>query len=670
MNRIIIIMAAMLLSLGCAAATPDPVENLLPKPSSVTAGKGTYRLPATSLKVKVSGPDASALDTLLVSYGFQPVAKGKADVTIAYGDTGSEAYTLKVTSRGIEIKSEGAPGAFYGVQTLRQMLDSGLDSWPCMTISDSPRFPYRGLMFDVSRHFRTVDFIKKQIDAMARLKMNNLHLHLTDAAGWRMPVESYPKLNTLAAWRPQTKWSDWVAAGAHYATEGQPGIYGGYYTKDELRDLVDYAAARHIRIIPEIEMPGHSEEVVAAYPEISCSGTGSDLCPGKEATFTMLQAILDEVIDIFPSELIHIGGDEASKSAWHTCADCQRRMQEEGLADVDELQSYLIKRIERYVNSKGRRIVGWDEILEGGVAPDATVMSWRGVKGGHQAMAEGHDVVMTPVGYCYIDYCQDAPFTQPVSIGGYTPLRRVYSFEPADSTLSEAELSHLLGVQANLWTEQVTTDEHAEYMYYPRTYAIAEIGWSPAAKDYDDFHRRALAMNSLLDSLGYHVFDLANEYGERPESLTPVSHLALGAPVTYTTPYHAKYPAQGVSTLTDGILGGWTYGDNRWQGWLTDIDLTVDLGRVQPLHMLSTSFMHSPGAWVHLPKNVVYEVSTDGVNFEKAGEAWCDVADDYQSIMMKPYAVPVDTEARYVRLRAKANDRPGAWLFLDEIIVN
>lgn len=672
MLKITNLIAALFISAAVASAAPsNPCEGLLPKPSSVVVEKGSYNVPAMPLTIRISGPEADALSAMAESYGFKPVAGGKADVTVSYGTSATaEGYTLKVTKRAIEIKAEGASGAFYGLQSLRQMLDAGMPQWNCLTITDSPRFPYRGLMVDVSRHFRTIPFLKKQIDAMARLKMNNMHLHLTDAAGWRMPVESYPKLNSQAAWRPQVKWSDWVAAGTPYAKEGQPGAYGGYYTKDELRDLVKYAADRHIRIIPEIEMPGHSEEVVAAYPEVSCSGQGGDLCPGKEATFAMLEAVLDEVIDIFPSELIHIGGDEASKGAWHNCPDCKRRMEQQGLADVDELQSYLIKRIEQYVNSKGRRIIGWDEIIDGGIAPDATIMSWRGTEGGNRAMREGHDVIMTPVGYCYIDYCQDAPFREPVSIGGYTPLRLVYSFEPADTALSAEALNHLLGVQANLWAEQVTTDSHAEYMYYPRTYAIAEIGWSAAQKDYDDFHRRALMFNHLLDSLGYAVFDLDNEYGERRESLTPVRHLALGAPVTYTTPYHEKYPAQGPSTLTDGLLGGWSYGDKRWQGWLTDVDLTVDLGREQPIHTATASFMHSPGAWVHLPQSVIFEVSSDGANFTPVGQAWCDVADDYQSITMKPYTAAFNATGRYLRLRAERNPRPGAWLFLDEIIVN
>lgn len=655
----------------CAAATAvNPTATLLPKPQNVSPTKGVFTVPATPLKVKVSGAEADALAALLPGYGMEPVAKGKADVTVKILPGTAEGYTLKVTPKGITIEGESPAGAFYGIQSLRQMLDAGDSQWQCVTVKDSPRFAYRGLHFDVSRHFRPVDFLKKQIDAMARLKLNNMHLHLTDGAGWRMPVDSYPLLDSVAAWRPQRKWTDWVAAGTPYTSEGTPGAYGGYYTKDELRDLVAYASARHIRVIPEIEMPGHSDEVVAVYPELSCNGRGGDLCPGKEATFEMLEKVLDEVMEIFPSELIHIGGDEASKDQWRSCPDCLARMKAEGLDNVDQLQSYLIKRIERYVNSKGRHIIGWDEILDGGVAPNATVMSWRGTEGGHRAMAEGHDVILTPGAYCYLDYCQDAPFTQPLSIGGYTPLSLVYTFEPADSSLTPEQLKHLLGVQANLWTEYITDDDHCEYMYYPRTYAIAEIGWSPADKDYEDFHRRALAFNAVMDSAGYAVFDLASEYGERPESLQPVNHLAKGATVVYTTPYHSKYPAQGATTLTDGVLGGWSYGDKRWQGWLTDMDVTVDLGSVQPVHMASAAFMHSPGAWVHLPKNVVFETSVDGVTFTPAGKAWCDVADDYQSITMRPYVALLTGDARYIRVRAERNDRPGAWLFLDEIVVN
>lgn len=670
--------AAMLLA-SAAAFTPVASAadfNVLPMPQKVVQTKGAYDLNKYPLAYSLRGAADSTIVGLLEEMSIPAAPKGKATLTISIGNTsGSEAYELTVKEKSIAIDAKSAAGAFYGLQTLRQMLDtapsdSRLD---CVTIDDAPRFGYRGMHFDVSRHFRPVSFLKKQIDAMARLKMNRMHLHLTDGAGWRIQIDSFPLLTSYAAWRPERTWSDWTKNGARYCDESTPGAYGGYYTRAELEDLIRYAAARHIVVIPEIEMPGHSEEVLAAYPELGCDveGQSSDFCPGKEQTFKFLQGVLDEVIDIFPSEYIHIGGDEAGKGSWHKCPRCQARMEAEHLADVDELQSYLIKRIERYVNSKGRRIIGWDEILEGGVAPNATVMSWRGTEGGLRAIRDGHDVIMTPGAFCYLDYCQDAPFKEPNSIGGYTPLRKVYSYEPIDSSLTPAEAKHLLGVQGNLWTEYVTDDSHAEYMYYPRIYALAEIGWSPAeAKDYDSFHGRALIFNDAMQRAGYTPFNLASEYGERRESLSEVNHLGRGAKVIYTTPYSEKYPAAGPTTLTDGLRGGWTYGDNRWQGWTGDLDLTVDLGRVTPVHSLDASFMHSEGAWVHLPQYVVYETSADGVNFTPVATIWTDVDPAYSKILMKNYSTPVNADARYIRLRAKAHDRPGAWLFLDEIIVN
>lgn len=665
----------MLTATAAAFSALHAEVNILPKPQSVVEHKGVFKPSGSTLTYAIKGRQSAMIDTAMKSFGAKSTAWNKADlqINVGNGPATDESYTLNVDRRRISIQSPSAIGSFYAIQTLRQLIDDSSDgSIPCLTVKDSPRFPYRGMHFDVSRHFRPIEFIYKQADAMARLKLNHMHLHLTDAAGWRLQIDSFPRLTEYAAWRPQRRWSDWTKEGTPYCEQSNPNAYGGYYTKQQIRDLIDYAALRGITVIPEIEMPGHSEEVIAAYPWLGCDGANhsSDFCPGKESTFEFLEKVLDEVIDLFPSKLIHIGGDEASKEAWKTCPDCQERMKQEGLKDVDELQSYLIKRIERYVNSRGRRIIGWDEILQGGVAPDATVMSWRGTEGGLKAMSEGHDVIMTPGGYCYLDYSQDAPFREPNSIGGYTPLEKVYSYEPIESSIDPDKEKHLLGIQGNLWTEYVTEDSHAEHMYYPRIYAIAEIGWSPREKNYADFRRRALSFNNRLRTDGYTPFDLANEYGERRESLDTLYHLGRNARVIYTTPYSKSYPAAGETTLTDGIQGGWTYGDKRWQGWLGDMDVTVDLGKSQPLHAVNTNFMHSEGAWVQLPEEVTYLVSDDGVNFTEAGTLYTDVDPTYSKIMFRSYFLPLDTTARYVRLKAKGNPRPGAWLFLDEIVIN
>lgn len=618
-----------------------------------------------SLPYSLSGTDAASKADILINVGSRRHSK-----TMLSGQ--DESYRLSVTPDRIRIDAPGFSGAFYAIQSLVQMARNG--KVRCCVIEDTPRFVYRGLHFDVSRHFRSKEFLMKQMDAMALLKLNRMHLHLTDGAGWRIETESWPRLTEFAAWRPYRRWTDWWASDRHYCEASAPGAYGGFYTKDDIRDIVAYARKKHIEVIPEIEMPGHSEEVLAAYPELSCTGEqygGSDLCPGKEETFRFLEDVLSEVIVLFPSEYVHIGGDEASKQHWKTCPDCQRRMEEEGLADVDELQSYLIHRIEVFLNSKGKKIIGWDEILQGGLAPNATVMSWRGTEGGIESLKSGHDVVMVPNGWCYLDYTQDAPFKEPLSIGGYVPLEKTYSYEPVPEGLTEDETSHLLGIQGNLWTEYVTEDSHAEYMYYPRAFAIAETGWSDAAdKDYGDFRRRALEMSEMFAGMGYNTFDLANEYGERKESLAPVSHLASGCKVTYVMPYSSQYPAAGDATLTDGVLGGWTYGDRKWQGFLSDADAVVDLGELKQIHYAGASFMQQASAWVYLPEKVEILVSDDGQVYRSAGIVWRDMPDSVDGLYFKTYGLVLNETCRYVRFRAERSSKAGAWLFTDELIIN
>ena len=571
-------------------------------------------------------------------------------------------------------------GEFYARQSLAQLLnaaekENGQASLQCQIIEDCPRFPYRGLHIDVSRHFFSIDFIKKQVDAMAMFKMNRLHLHLTDAAGWRMEIESWPRLTEYAAWRPEANWKAWWNGDRAYVEEGTPGAYGGYYTKEELKSLVEYAAERHITVIPEIEMPGHSEEVLAAYPEVGCGGnpeTHADLCIGKEVTFKMLEDILDEVIEVFPSEYIHIGGDEAGKQAWKTCPDCRRRMKEEGLENVDELQSYMIRRIEKYVNSKGRKIIGWDEILEGGVSKTATVMSWRGTEGGISAMNMGNDVIMCPGSYCYLDKAQDAPFLEPESIGGYLPLEKVFGYEPVETTMPQKGLDRLLGVQANLWTEYVPTESHAEHMLWPRAAAIAEIGWSPAGSkaDYQDFRRRALiAMNALRDN-GYAVFDLENEYGERKAALSPVTNKAIGRKIRYVKPWHRSYPASGETSLIDGQCGGWANNDGRWMGFLSDINVVIDLGEPTDIHYIGATFLQSAGPGIFLPERVEISVSDDGRNFTPAGQCFNDIPVSDPNLIFRDFNVICNEKARYVRYMAFRNPAVSAWLFVDEIVVN
>lgn len=664
MKRFCLILAALAVGAGAQGASP---RDIVPLPAEVVIAGGEFRVPQGGLSYFAENCEA-IVDSLMAPYAAKVTSARKADIRIERRAKLADAYNIKIDRKGITLTGQDDEGVFQGVQSLIQLL--GDSAIACGEVKDSPVFPYRGMHVDVSRHFRSVDFLKKQIDAMAALKMNKMHLHLTDGAGWRMPSDRYPRLNTLAAWRPQRRWKDWADNGADYCEADYPGAYGGFYTKDELRELVRYAAERHIDVIPEIEMPGHSEEVIAAYPELSCAGKGGDLCPGKEEIFRFIEEILDETMEIFPSTYIHIGGDEASKSAWKECADCRARMEAEGIADVDGLQSYLIGRVERYVNSKGRSIIGWDEILDGGLAPNATVMSWRGQQGGIEAMRQGHDVVMTPGEACYLDYTQDAPFKEPESIGGYLPLSKVYAYEPLKGLPDDVDPRHLIGLQANLWAEYITEDSHAEYMYYPRAFAIAEIGWSNPAKDYADFRRRTDRLGHTFRERGYTTFDIDKEYGERPASLEPVEHLARGAKVTYAKRYTGVYPAAGDGTLTDGIRGGWTYQDKKWQGWFSDLDLTLDLGEVKPLHYINTTFMHCPGPGVFLPDSVVISTSEDGISFTEQAVLRQDVAPSYQKIMLKDFGAPVDVNARYINIKGIRNKEIGGCLFTDEVIVN
>ena len=643
MKRFLWIFAAMFFAMT-PEALAQGVDMVIPVPEQVIPGEGVYRF------------DESPQIIFRHSKKMAP-----------------ESYRLEVRKDGVWITSADDAGAFYAQQTLAQMIseDNGVKEVQCCVVNDCPRFSYRGLHFDVSRHFRSLDFLKKQIDAMALYKMNRMHIHLTDAAGWRMEIEAYPKLTSFAAWRPQQKWKDWWYGDRLYVEEGSEGAYGGYYTKNQMRELVEYARQRHIEVIPEIEMPGHSEEVLAAYPELSCKGTAysqGEFCVGNEETFRFLETVLEEVMEVFPSEMIHIGGDEANKAHWKECPKCQQRMQAEGLADVDELQSYLIKRIARFVESKGRRIVGWDEILDGGLAQGATVMSWRGEEGGIEAMRMGHDVIMTPGRYCYLDHTQDAPFKEPEAIGGYLPLDSVYVYDPASKTMDLP--GRLLGIQGNLWSEYVVTDSHAEYMYWPRALAIAETGWSqPHRKDLGDFRRRASGAVGRLKGMGYEPFDLAEEYGERKLAQTGLDHKAKGCKVLYNKPIQKWYPAAGETTFTDGIIGGWTYSDQRWQGFLSDIDVTIDLGSVQTVSYVGGTFMQLKEPGVFMPQKVDIYVSEDGESFEHVAEVWNDVSVNIPDLLFRSFDTICDVRARYVRYHAKRSTMRG-FLFLDEIVVN
>ena len=671
----------------CFHAHPILAQSVIPVPLKMEQGTGSFLLSEkTKLYTNLQGGEAELWENYLKALPVQLKEARMKDrkqmlfllITPKTPQLPSpESYTLSVTSQRIEIRATSGAGLFYGMQTLLQLMQpasTGSYSVPSVEIEDTPRFAYRGLMLDVSRHFSTKEFIKKQIDALAYYKINRLHLHLTDAAGWRLEIKKYPLLTDFAAWRTDPTWKKWWNGGRKYLRYDEPGASGGYYTQDDIREILEYARQHYITMIPEIEMPSHSEEVLAAYPQLSCSGEpykNSDFCVGNEETFTFLENVLTEVMELFPSEYIHVGGDEAGKSAWKTCPKCQKRMKDEHLANVDELQSYLIHRIEKFLNNHGRRLLGWDEILQGGIAPNATVMSWRGEEGGIAAVTSGHHAIMTPGAYCYLDSYQDAPTSQPEAMGGYLPLKKVYAYDPVPASLTAEQAKLVYGVQGNLWVEYIPTPEHVEYMIYPRMLALAEVAWSaPERKSWPDFHTRALSAVADLQKKGYHPFDLSKEIGSRPESLQPVSHLALGKKVTYNSSYSPHYPAQGNTALTDGIRGDWTYGDGSWQGFISDnrLDVTIDMEKETPIHSITAAFMQVVGAEVFLPETVIISISDDGINFTELQKQHFEVSKE-TPIRFTDISWQGEAKGRYVRYQAQAGSEFGGWIFTDEIIV-
>jgi hexosaminidase len=555
-------MPALVLLIIAASAAPllaQPPISVVPRPALLTAGQGWVRLCAAT-PVAGSGADPAleplvALTREILARSPCGTEDGTARVRLVLEPGGAappEGYRLAADAGGVDVRAATPAGLFYALQTLRQLVPlDGSGRVPHVLVEDAPRFPYRGMHLDVGRHLFPVAFIKRYIDLLARYKLNVFHWHLTDDQGWRLEIRKYPRLTEVGAWRRET------VVGKQFDPfigDGRP--YGGYYTQDEVRAVVAYAAERHVTVIPEIELPGHSLAALAAYPELACTegpfevgmrwGVFDDVfCPG-ERTFAFLEDVLTEVLELFPSPYIHIGGDEVPKRRWRESALAQEVIRREGLRDEAELQSWFIRRIESFLRSHGRRLIGWDEILEGGLAPDATVMSWRGVAGGIEAARQGHDVVMTPGSHLYFDHYQGPSETEPLAIGGYTPLSRVYAFEPIPPDLTEAEARHVLGAQANVWTEYITTPAHVEYMALPRMLALAEVVWSPRdARDWADFAGRLPAQLVRLDALGvqYRIPEPEGLDGDR---------LVLGDSVTLAL----RSPIPSARVLWSATAGG------------------------------------------------------------------------------------------------------------------
>lgn len=716
--------------------------SIIPQPVSLHLSNGQFLIDRnTTVKAPVGNKDLKAAASFFSSYikklsGFAlplNAAKAKAvELRIAKTEgIGEEGYLLRVTPTSISITANTKSGIFYGMQTLFQTLPAArateLLSVPTMQVRDYPRFKWRGMHLDVGRHFYPVSFIKKYIDFLAAYKMNRFHWHLTEDQGWRIEIKKYPELITKAGYRNGT------LIGRYPGTANTNLRYGGFYTQEEVKDVVAYATERAVTIVPEIEMPGHASAAIAAYPWLSCFpekptkistiaserskllqsqgeikmlqetwGVFEDIfCAGKDSTFIFLQNVLDEVLRLFPSKYIHIGGDEAPKNHWKNCPACQARIKKEGLKNEHELQKYFITRIEKYVNTKGRTIVGWDEILEGGLAPNAVVMSWRGEAGGIEAAKQDHDVIMTPGNPVYFDHYQADPATEPIGIGGFNTLKRVYEYEPVPKELNEGQAKHVMGAQANLWTEYISTTQHAEYMVLPRLLALSEVVWSTKeAKDWVGFNQRLQAHFKAFEqkdwnySLGnfrvdikplsqdgkltvtlsteayrgevYYTIDGSQPTLQSKKYAVPVRignstvlkavtvvngkvmsavpapqafvmHKAVGKPVTYINPVSRYYPADGLNTLTDGVRGGEAV-DKYWHGFSgKDLVATINLGEEKSIQSIALGCLQKSSDWIMMPQWVKVEVSTDGQNFTELQTVQNDVSLTDQEAVIKSF---------------------------------
>ncbi|UZR96721.1 glycoside hydrolase family 20 protein [Chondrinema litorale] len=494
--------------------------NIIPQPNAIKLNSGSFTFDEQTQLVIIDTVYQELANVIAAPFqqaaGFDlRVASEKPATNYIVFETSSELpaenYTLDVTSDHITLAASDFNGFLYGLESIIQLLPLQINStskvnnanWviPNVSIQDGPQFKWRGLMLDVSRHFFKKEYVLKTIDRLAFHKLNKLHLHLVDDQGWRIEIKKYPKLTEIGAYRVDQEDAAWNAR--RKPELGEKATFGGFYTQEDIKEIVAYAQTKGVEVIPEIEMPAHVMSAIASYPELSCKGEPimvpsggvwpiTDIfCPGKESTFEFLENVFEEIIPLFPSQYIHAGGDEATKTNWETCPHCQKRIKEEGLESVEELQSYFMERMEKYIVSKGKKMIGWDEILEGGLAPEATVMSWRGFEGGWEASEQGHDVIMTPTSYCYFDYYQGPQDSEPEAFNAYLPLSRVYQFSPVLDSMSAEQKKHILGGQANLWSEFIPTSSHSEYMIYPRIAALSEALWTNADKrDWLDFTKR------------------------------------------------------------------------------------------------------------------------------------------------------------------------------------
>ena len=702
------------LALACASCTAEKEANyqVIPLPQEVSlTQENPFKL---NENVLIAYPENNALlqrnAEFLSEYIQQATNYAPKTKAIAAGEqvknaivlgldpgiANKEGYVLTTTPEGISINGQTENGVFYGIQTLRKSIPAEAKEAtiliPAGEIKDEPRFSYRGMHLDVGRHFFPKEFMKKYIDLLALHNMNTFHWHLTDDQGWRIEIKKYPKLTEIGSQRSRT-----VIGRNTQEYDNTP--YGGFFTQEEAKEIVKYAQERYITVIPEVDLPGHMLAALAAYPEMGCTGGPYEVCPrwgifedvlciGNDQTMQFLEDVMNEIIEIFPSKYVHIGGDEAPRTRWEKCQKCQARIKTEGLkADKnhtaeDRLQSYCMTRIEEFLNSKGRQIIGWDEILEGDVAPNATVMSWRGMEGGIKAAQLGHDVIMTPTSFCYFDYYQTADTKdEPLGIGGYVPIEKVYSLKPVPAVLTEEQSKHILGAQANLWTEYIHSSEHVEYMVLPRMAALAEVQWTqPEKKDFKDFTKRLARLMKFYQRDGFnyakHVFDLKVDFtpdvtkkavvvtlstiddapiyytldGTEPTTASlkytePVSitetadfqavvirpegkskvvnkkisfNKATYCPIELTFQPSEKYKFGGAITLVDGMKGNDSYATGAWLGFVGgDVEAIIDLGQETEIKQVATNAIVDMSAWIMGSTGLVVSISDDNKEFRE-----------------------------------------------------
>lgn len=717
--------------------------NIVPVPMEVTEGNGIFIINSATLILidetngttemadllvqKIKHSSGLVLETKSYNAAF-PKNNSIVFTTLgADANLGQEGYTIDITETNVNIRSISANGFFYGLQSLFQLLPADIEkqgsglktySLPVVNIKDKPRFKYRGMHLDVGRYMFPVEFIKKYIDLMAMYKLNTFHWHLTDDQGWRIEIKKYPKLTEIGSIRKGTQ------IGKTEQSDSIP--YGGFYTQEQAREIVAYAASKYITVIPEIEMPGHSVAALTAYPSLACTsgpfevlthwGISDDiLCAGNDSVFTFIQDVLTEIMDIFPSTYIHIGGDEAPKVRWEKCPKCQARIKAEGLKDEAELQSYFIKRIEKFLVSKKHRLIGWDEILEGGLAPEATVMAWHGIQAAIDAATQGHDAIMTPVDYCYFDYYQADPTIEPEAIGGYLTLKTVYSYNPVPQVLPFEQSQHIIGVQGNIWTEFLKTPESVEYMAFPRMIALAEVAWSQQnRRDWNDFISRmdnqfprldyldvkyskgsfAVDISTLRDnnrnlvvlsketnkmgirytldgsnpnassSLYYKPFELSqsalvkaalfdnDKIAGNINQREIVVCKASGKPVTIIKPYSFKYPGNSDQAMTDGLTGTDSY-KSGWQGYEgTDMEFMVDLLQPAKISSVKLNFVKNPADWVLFPTEVIFSLSLDGKTWKKLKSTKFDASSPSEKEIKTAANTFPETEVRFIKATA------------------